>query len=149
MVPTATTGNAQLSNALFVSSFRGAVQTIIPSSIRYGIEASEILPEGTILGYSGDTGNTFDGAHLDISVFFVPDRLAIADAIYMESFGNPYWIGHRENNEAFFNVYDYALNRALDAPETRQDEFGHPIIVNPLVLWPSMQQDSGCSFNGL
>jgi len=112
---------------------------IEPVDIRIGdIPEGVKTPAGTIIGYSGDTGAAF-GTHLDIAVFYVPDDPSRANAIIYESYGDPYFLDFRHNWEAFWTMYD----------ETKRKlNFGKPIVVNPLVLWPILQEGTTCSFEG-
>jgi hypothetical protein len=115
-------------------------QNIEPVDIRNGITPNLVIPAGTIIGYSGDTGNTF-GPHLDIAAFYVPDQPDVANAIRFEGYANPVFADFRHNWDAYWTMYD----------ETRKkpdQSFGPPIVINPLVLWPYLQEGTNCSFEG-
>jgi hypothetical protein len=118
---------------------------IEPVNITDGITEEEIRPIETWIGNSGDTGGV-DHPHLDVAVFYVPDYPNRANSLVFESYGNgaepgDYFYDFRHYWEAFSTMYD----QAFDSPH---NTFGKPIVVNPLVLWPSLQQDTTCSFEG-
>lgn len=101
---------------------------------------SSYLLSQTSLGLSGESGNAF-GAHLDVAVFYVPESSGLPlYAITFESYENPFYINHRYYYDAFWTIYSQARNR--------QDLYGQPVVINPLVLWPSLQEGTTCSFGG-
>lgn len=113
--------------------------TLEPAKLNDGIQTTEVIPSTTTVGLSGDTGHTF-GPHLDVAVFYIPDsgRYPL-DAIHFESYGDQtYFNDFRHKWDAFWTMYDEAIRKP--------DLYGTPIVVNPLVLWPSLQEGTGCSF---
>lgn len=104
------------------------------------------LTTGTIIGQSGDTGNA-DGTHLDVSAFYVPDNPIESTTEHFNGWGenNPTVVQYFTNLEfdvdGYIVMYEIAANR--EAPP-----FGEPVVINPLVLWPSLQERTNCPFDG-
>ncbi len=114
---------------------------IEPVDIRSQILVLEqdVKPAGTIIGFSGDTGNT-NGAHLDIAVYYIPDYPDVGNAFEFERWADPTFIDYRHNAEAFWSIYQVA-------PQGRPTvDIGTPIVVDPLVLWPILQEGTSCAF---
>lgn len=119
---------------------------IIPSVVsdgidRNGIYPDELWPTGTLIGLSGATGNT-SGAHLHVTVYYIEDNPNIAEPDYLEGWGapNPYYSNIEHDVD-----FDYIVQ---ELTFSGRPFFGDMVYVNPLVLWPSLQASTGCSFEG-
>src|SRR5690606_1005651 len=104
-------------------------------SIAAEVVPGAALPTGTIIGISGKTGGDYI-PHLDVSAFYVPDnpRAIRMDSLppipdYLAPDGRPFEYSYN----AYFTMYDLTRDRPEDA-------FGEPSVINPLVLWPSLQE---------
>jgi hypothetical protein len=115
---------------------------IEPSVTSNGIPSESYISTNTYLGESGDTGAAY-GSHLDVAVYHVQDIGAFANALMFESFENPFFRNplHRYNSDAFWTIWD-ATTRGPSL------YFGELTLVNPLVLWPSLQEGTLCGFYG-
>jgi len=144
-VPLTATGSLQIGYShLQVDSIPPSIE---PVNISAGVQPTQILPAGTILGLSGNTGNTGGDHHLDIAVYYLPDSPDVGNAFVFQGWGfgtpayeyfNEFWL----NSDAFWTIHDIA-----DEGRPTVD-FGEPIVVDPLVLWPVLQERTGCPFGG-
>jgi murein DD-endopeptidase MepM/ murein hydrolase activator NlpD len=100
-------------------------------SVEPGIVLDQVISQNTIIGYSGATGNAF-GKHLHVTAFYSP-RIIEWD---LYSWGP---------NAVFTDNYNWYFT-AYDAGQRHPITYGDSVVINPLVLWPSLQQGTGCPF---
>jgi hypothetical protein len=102
------------------------------SNIETGIEIGSKITKGTIIGYSGATGNAF-GAHLHVTSFFAFESFPWD----VHTYGEPSR-AEQDDYNWYFTIYDAAKRHSTI--------YGNAILINPLVLWPSAQQATNCPF---
>jgi hypothetical protein len=108
------------------------------NSIPLNLQVGSLVYKGDKLGESGNTGLTdgngnpiTNGQHLHVTAFYHPEIILKP---------NPEgWYIYQDNYNWYFWAYDLGFRHPTDYGE-------YTFLVNPLVLWPSAQQDTLCPY---
>ncbi len=121
-----------------IDTSRGALHIayshLLAGSIPEDVVPGARLPAGSLVGLSGRTGGydsegilNENNEHLDVSMFYVPSINAPSSAGFL---------GLSNDHGGHFSVFK------------RSDIFGDAIMINPLTLWPILQADTNCPYDG-